>query len=553
MTTYQLCYTLTLQSGAVIATRAEDPNLVSSDGSIPGSNIMGAAAAAYIERIIGSGKAHHDNQFVSWFLRDGLRFLPAYPVDTTDINFPVRMLPAPLSVFKQKSQPGTVYDLSDSYSLCSVQEQNIQLLGLSGYVRQSERSFVTYEPKRTMAYHNARPNRLKGHADDGEGGVFVYESLQAGQSFMGYILGSKEDLIKFIDVTGWTGESTVLNIGRSVSAEYGGKALLKWKYPLPKAFTREPEGISQDAKPDRLNQIVVTLLSPMIVRDSGGRFIPSFSHNGFLHALSMALKGSGLTPIRVNRAYCRQTIVGGYVRAWNLPRPQCAALAAGSVLVVDVEGDPDPSYAWVDAEQQSLGLRTGEGFGRFVIDWHTPLRINTTQKLLPPNITRPANLGAVQEKLTVIYKATRLRILLDAAASLGRDDGSNEMQEVLSQISPAQLGRLIHTLRGTDGMRHLKTLLEGVRVPAQEQMRAVRIAGQNKRSLWDVLHHPQLTSRIVHKVPQHSQVLHDELQVPDIDALDETVQEYNRVYLLNLCVQMSRHKRHANALRKGKL
>lgn len=490
---HQLRYTLTLQQPAVLSTLAGNPNLVQSEGFIPGSALWGAAAAACIRSSSGrlsAGNAHLDPDFRRWFVAGDLRFLNAYV--GRDVE-PGRLLPVPLSI-QQEKNGNLLYDLSRADHLASATRQGIALRGVEGFCRLEGTLLLRSEPRRQLRYHHHRPDRLKGRPTGDDGAIFVYQSLEAGQVFHGRILGSTADLRALLQATGWDAGEARVELGRSRTAGYGGEALLRFvtatgggetddggipggeeaegsPAPVaPEAFFREVAGAAASPANDDLlphgGLLTLTLLSACVGRDGGGRPAAELP----LDELTAVLAVSGLRLEAVERAYVRPVWLGGYSGVWKLPRPQCPALAPGSVFVLKVNGDPGARHSLRAFEQHSLGERTGEGFGRFVLQWHTPCAIDTLAEehlaLQPDLPTEPA-----PEMFGAIYQEARGRMLSDAVRVLALNDATR-FAKGLGAVSPTQVGRLLHLLQSPDGLQDLAGLLGPPAVVVAEWLRS---------------------------------------------------------------------------------
>jgi CRISPR-associated protein Csx10 len=532
---HQLRYTLELRRPAILAAQTENPNFVLSQGYVPGSALLGAAAAAFIANAangVTPGQAHHKSDFASWFLRGNVMFLNAYPADASGR----RLLPSPLSLLSDKVASHEIFDLSDPVRLALAQTEERRLIPISGYAHFEQSNLSIGEPRKRVRYHHARPNRMKGRADENEGSLFVYEALESGQKMAGRILGEDTVLQQFLQATGWGKGDINIWFGRSRTAEYGGDAILHLQSTSPEPFKREPEDGAAAEETIQPGSLVVTLLSPLISRSETAR-LAVFP----LDELAAALHDSGVTPHRVERSYCRQIWIGGYSRIWNLPRPQLPAFAAGSVFVIEMKGKPDAKFKLAFAEMHSLGERTGEGFGRIALNWHTPLSIEKREdeavKLWKPPLP---NTKTPPAAFLHIYRESRCRLLMDSARSRGLEHG-NQFKPLSPEegVAASQLGRVIHTLRNTQGMETLKALLTSLRRPAKEQLSASRMNG---KSLLEVLSNYKERPG---DIQQYLDVSKPDAvsNLPEDHEIGMSNEELARVYLLSLCSQMARLKR----------
>jgi CRISPR-associated protein Csx10 len=534
---HQLALRLRLTRPAVMAAIASNPNLVSSEGYISGSSLWGAAASGFIANPVNGVKprlAHADDTFRAWFLRDRLRFLNAYPVDQDTGE---RLLPAPLSLQSQKGNESVVHDLADSSVLGRVMEEHTALEGISGFVRLEGRTAYVAEPARHLHYHEWRPDRMKGRPTETAGALFLYESLEPEQVFSGRILGVEEDLVRFRAAVGWTEPETRIRIGRSRTAQYGGDAVITFDSDRPEPFpgevARPVHGEVEGATLTPRERLVLTLLSPLIVRDLGGRPAARLP----LIDLNRALGGTGLKVEGIERSYTRLIWVGGYASVWNLPRPQCPALAAGSVFVLRLSGVLLQPLPLRQFESHSLGIRTGEGFGRFTVDWHNSARINERKK---GHVRREKVVRTEQPpaQFLHIYRESRRR-LLESAVRLAGLRRARDFEATLHAISPSQVGRLNHLLHAPDGLDRIVDLLRRARRQAREQLQACRSEGVTLlQTLERLAGDPGSVYRYCGSVPDPGDWPLE--QPPDGDP---PAAELARLYLQSLCAELARLKR----------
>lgn len=438
---YQISYEAKLNSEVLIRTTDGDPNLVESAKFLPGSALCGAIANWLI---LENKLTAQDARFQSWFLKGELSFLNGYLYQFYSPNGLTRQrfLPCPLSLRKDKTKPKNLFDISiptkDEVSL------PVNTTGVSGFIYLEGSSVYLGSVEAHYNYHTTRQNnRRYGRATGEGGGVFVYEALQPNQTFAGYILGSQTDLNELVDLVGQkTGSGNYsriqLQIGRSRAVQYGGDVTLQLGQVQP--FRRE---IASPQSNKNVSQIVLTLLSPLLARASNGYSKLSLP----LEQLATRLGYGEQEKIKIINAYQRSVTVGGYSTIWQLPRPQQTALAAGSVFILALPR-PLRTNEFSHLEAIGLGERTGEGFGRFVLDWHgqvndlTGYEIQTDASWLQTVPThKPAELVAM---IDGIIQAEWLR----HAERVGLSDANHFIHDKISgkaalkEVSPALLGRL---------------------------------------------------------------------------------------------------------------
>jgi CRISPR-associated Csx10 family RAMP protein len=493
--THELRYNFKLNNPAVFSKRDGDPNVVQSDDFVPASAIWGALAAKYITTQ-GRTKedAHEDADFRKWFLRGDLRFLNSYPVATHE-DQAVRLLPTPLSIEKEKKS-NKLFDLA----ACAIEgdepENPTKRLGGFSYLTTKE----LYQPEGGITtqfyYHNNRfqpINRLKGRSDEGEGSIFVYEALQAGQEFAGRIIGEKAELISLCQKLNWNVYNNLqLSLGRSRNTQYGGAGELKLdaihnstdenQTVKPLEFTGEIGDKRIDS-----NYLIVTLTAPLLLQDDYGNPSTDFPMTELANRLNLKLIPE--------KSFARTITIGGYSAVWRLPRPQWTGFAAGSVFIFKMEGQKPAGWTeqFVGAETKGLGIRTGEGFGSFVLNWHgsqTDLTSKSIKKVEPvkPGEIPPASLKKLVAAL--VQKAWLEKIRLSAIRS-----AKNYVSALNSDkaVTPALLSRLEMRFRGLKAgdeipvpeKDRLPKILADLKKPARERL--VYTRNDEKKPLLDFL------------------------------------------------------------------
>ncbi len=362
--THLLRYRIMLTAPAVIPMADGDPNIVMTRRDVPGSNIWGAAAWCYLSQ---PNHTSEDNAFRHAFLDGSLRFLAAYPeADDSEASneMPQRMIPIPHSIRKFKKNEELV-DFVEQLP----EEDPIKRLDQS-YAIISEGSLRTQAVKTELNYHHARAkNRRIGRALGAEaaegadrGAFFTYEAIEAGQSFQGAVLSSKDDLK---NLQSWLQEGQI-RIGRSRSAQYG-EAKFKWLDDKPQELNGRVEwdGFVEQQSPDASDPgkcLIITSLSPLLIVNDYGHPEARFPEDELAEAL-----GLETSELKLCSSYTRTEVIGGYNSHLRLPRQQWPAIAPGSIFVFKAEKTLDQKHL-LQLEHNGLGLRKGEGFGRIAVN-----------------------------------------------------------------------------------------------------------------------------------------------------------------------------------------
>jgi CRISPR-associated protein Csx10 len=345
-------FRITSLSPLLFASNTGDPNMVATLDYIPGTHLRGMFANEYIKRKGLGVKAHEDSTFYNWFLKGDLKFTNAYIVQKNN-NEIHGLFPIPLSIQCEKGKEEEAYDL-----LLQDEESDKQTVPISGYGRidksNSDKKKVLYkkEVKKSLNFHHAR-DREKGVSK--EGYIFNYESIDENQTFEGYIIGNDEVLTQFIDFIKELNKD-VFYLGRSKNNQYG-----KVKFEI---ISTQPEEFLSEIKIEQgyLDNVIITLLSDTIIYNENG-----YSTTNLIDLENELKKHLG-QKVKIKKAFIRQTDQEGFVSVWKLKTPSEVCFKAGSCFLLENLEDADIEKL-KELQKTGIGMRTHEGFGRFVVGW----------------------------------------------------------------------------------------------------------------------------------------------------------------------------------------
>jgi CRISPR-associated protein Csx10 len=446
----------------VLATSfAGDPNSDVSYPYLPGSILRGALIGKYL-RIKQQQELNLADPLVKNLFFDDRQssYLNAYPVSQSGC----RTLPIPRSWVKEKGQepPLEAYDFSIEINE-DLESPKPLGKGFWSYAKGGGNKKINlYQPSKRINIHNAR-DRSKGRGTEGEGQVFRYEAIDAGEIFEGIIIcpsnyiSEVEKLLKNQDF--W--------LGGSQSAGYGHVRIIYEILDKP-----WQESLTQPDVED--NELHITLLSDMILRDEMGQV--TASPDLLVKAIS-AKVGVELDFHRNRRSYLGQSTIGGFNRKWGLPLPQTSALAMGSVLVLTGKLTLEMIQ---QLESEGIGERRIDGFGRLAINsWQQESFDIVKLDEASPDLSE---ITLVESELDIISTVAqrilhqRLEILLQKRAS--------ELS-IRGNISNSQLSRLRFTAResiSTGDSLVLISLLDSLPNNALEQFNHAQVDGQSLMS-----------------------------------------------------------------------
>ena len=441
---------MTLTAPCLIAHRELDENSVTTKPYLPGASLRGALAAA-MER---QGMTPDD--LADLIAGGRVRFLNAYPV--AGDNNARRALPTPITWRRDKSP------LLDDHE-AGPQDEVLALLGPDER-DEDEEGAQQRQPVGTLFYapapggrhtpaetttrartHQSRDSATGTTSTGGNDNVFVYEALEAGETFQGYIaLTESKDWEPIHNAL----FREPLLLGRSGRAGYGGLPVCK--VLSPEGVPRESGGLNGTILAGR--RFTVRLTSDAVLRDPAtGQHDP--------HGLREALARHFRNLAEVIGAAVAPTSAQGYSRLWRTELPTVPAAAMGSVALLEAKCSIPPDE--VDRLQsEPLGERTPDGYGCFIIE---PIPTDSEDKVgelflnaAPAPAPAPQPPGPEPPELVEAQKrlfALCLRCLLAESALLASAEARN-------MPPPSLLGRLRVPLRDTSAWRQTwRDWLEG--------------------------------------------------------------------------------------------
>jgi CRISPR-associated protein Csx10 len=357
-------YRIDLLEPTLVTSLQGDPNSAVAFDYLPGSVLRGILIGKYLDS---KPTDASDDTLRRLFFDGTTRYLNGYPLDAYD--HPGR--PVPASWQQVKGEEREIFDFA-----VEVQddEQQWQLVPASFYT-QSGKIVRLIRPARNIAVHTQRTARF-GRAmpelrladnaqasgrftrwleeDEIPGAVYRYDALAAGQTFQSAIICDNDDdetTLRNVmqDLTG--GHVT---IGGSRSGGYG-----RARISLIDNGDSNRDA-TEDAEDPPEGKLIVTLQSDVLLRDERGQFAvdPELLRRVLGRHLGVELK--------LEDAFLKAEVIGGFNRKWGLPLPQTLAAHMGGVLVFK---DPDCNPTLLDnLEARGIGERRAEGFGRIAFN-----------------------------------------------------------------------------------------------------------------------------------------------------------------------------------------
>lgn len=334
----------------VISQKNNTTVLTNSADYISGSILRGMLAGMYIRKFGGGDQVHEDAAFQRLFLSSDVRFVDANPLAGGQRSFAL-----PFSLMKEKVN-GDVQDI------LFAKDSQKGYKGLNGYGIVSDGNICMAHVGKSVSLHmsrNLENERISGKSEEGH--IFNYEAIDAGQSFAGEIIGSREALQEMSEKLFSENECFVY-IGRSKYSQYG-----RCRLSASGVQDVDYTGMIRDAI-DEKGLLALRADTP---------YLPEWQNvDAAVSLQELADKLSDICPgmsfaVQGASVVSKQVTIANFVQVWNLKRAEEPALAAGTVFQLACQSDD--GTGWTDeaveaVEQLLLGglsRRSSEGFGQF--------------------------------------------------------------------------------------------------------------------------------------------------------------------------------------------
>lgn len=459
---HYLSYEVKLLSDSLIVNNHSDGNMVRTYEYIPGTTMLGVFANQYIKNKIDKNlnkNAHLDEKFFRYFLKGELIFTNAYLVVENEDKDKKQFYPTPLSVHAEKK------DYQNLYNLAYDENINTSTKPLGGFSEINDGYIIKKSVYKKLNFHHQRDDRLKGSSKDGT--IFIYESLQKGQTFCGRIIGKKEQLHEIKQLFG---EQCEIRIGRSKQTQYG-RALLTLSEIEPNLPSNTIDAISENE-----NKVALVLRSPTILLNENG--YPEVSIKllyeylkEFLHDVNFEI---------VNQ-FAKVEYVENYVSVWQMKKPRDAAFSAGSVFILSF---PDGLNESIKnnlnfIEMNGIGERRHEGFGNIKISPIEKFYQFDNEELDEGIIDKPDYKPT--NNFEIISKQILKEAILNSIESLAYFDAGRFK---VNRLNNSLLGRLENMLVNSETFDDFLVKLEQLKKQAKDQLYK---CNDDRQTLYDYL------------------------------------------------------------------
>ena len=333
---YKIKISIKTLSPVVMSSMSNTTIMTETHSAFSGSIIRGVLATRYIENKNLGDKAFQDTEFLKIFY-GGLKFLPANPeVDGK------RSIVIPQSL--QAGKKGTPAE-NDVQDLLSTTENLKGYKSLKGYCVIDGDNFIPVKVKKNIFMHMSRSGeseRLAGRSING--GIYNYESIDAGQIFQGAIYGDKALLEKLMDGLKLKGGKLNANIGRSRFTQYG-KCSLTFSNieQIHYSLFPNPYSLRLSSPLIPINDIFIS--AEKVLQEEVVNVINKLCGTKFI----------------LGKIFASSVEIENFVVNWGMKRPRVMALAAGTVFELLGDNLPDDIG---DIFYNGFGIRTEEGFGQ---------------------------------------------------------------------------------------------------------------------------------------------------------------------------------------------
>lgn len=473
MNMHQIHYRIKTLSPILLTRMTGDRNMVSTLDYIPGSTVLGIFAKKYIEQNK-LEKAHVDHYFYQSFLNSGLCFTNAY-LTRNDGKDNTAYYPTPFSINSSKKNDADIFDLIIKY------KEDTENIG--NYCRIKDDGINFISAKKSINFHHARDNRLKGHSD--EGIIFNYESLDPWQEFSGWIIGKQTDLNTIL---GLIDSPMKINIGRSRHIQYG-EGELELIFDNPDTTISEITALDPTIMK---NPFILTFWSPAIFYNECG--FPSTSLLAFKNYLSSYL-GVHHETIHITNSFKKSETIENFISIWQLKRPSDVCIKAGSCFEIEIDDLNDRiKNSLAELQVAGIGERTGEGLGRFLINMQSKEKYKS-QNIIDQENKIPS--GNIPEITQTIIKNVIIKSCLTLAEVQALKDCQGFCRRKDRIPTNSLLGKLILIVKESKDVDHLinkvselpSTATDNIRNCKNDQVNLLEFIKTSEAHITDILNY----------------------------------------------------------------
>lgn len=372
--------------------------------------------------------------FRQWFLEGNLGFSNAYLVYNGTQSKKHLLYPTPLFIHSNK-QKDRLFSLIE-YSA----EDSRQVV--RGYACIEDGELIKKEPEKTINFHLVRNansttarDRIDGHVKDE--GIFHYQTLEVGQEFHGYLLGSKDNLEAF---QSYFRDKPEIRLGRSINTQYG-SCRITFSEIKENAISLDDSLLGEDENSGlKDNQLLLYFVSPVVLYNDYG--YTSVSTENLARILEQRL-GLDKGAIELSKSFAREMESNSFIAHWKMPEPTIRGWAPGSSFLLQFKVDIDKSLKErINAlMQEGLGEKRHLGFGQLRFVSSLPEVKHYYASDIKDEFAKPNNISPLAERIIrQIYADYWDRIVLTTATWRANEFYKKNNEKV--RLSSSLLGRL---------------------------------------------------------------------------------------------------------------
>lgn len=347
----QLRLEITTKSPVIITSEDSAQVLIGTKTYFTGTMIRGMLAELFIKKQDLGTTAHEHEGFRNLFFNK-LVFTNAYPEVQGE-----RCFPLPKSL--QRNKKGT--------KIIALLDNNGEpgFKGFSGMGVIKENKVHLASVGSSIHFHMSRQGdteRFQGKSNDG--GIYNYESIDAGQTFIAYVYGEEEELKRLESGLPWDKNQLSVRCGRSRRTGYGLCQIRKGKIEdIPCNVKAVAKSIAEK------ETLCLRLDSTLLGTQRLGATV--YGINGVGQTVLEELKsifGEKIDSVDTlsKAAFGSMEKVQGFVGIWGVYRPEAMGLSAGSILQIKTQGKwtKEELYTLHEILHRGIGERCEEGFGQ---------------------------------------------------------------------------------------------------------------------------------------------------------------------------------------------
>lgn len=461
---HKLEFKLTTLQPVIIPKVQGDQNFVSTKNYIPGSSLLGFFAKEYLKTKTA------DANFYKMFTEGNIQFLNSYMIDSEGNKY----LPPPHSI--QKTNSDEVFDFINELS--SDIEKTSSFKEYLRINNDDEEESINQIYKKTVSTElNFHHERDYERGSSKKSVIFHYEAISPNQTFMGYLIGEKDQLLEFMK---FFPEFFKLNsyheiyIGRSKKTQYG-LCKLEFLHSNKNDFLKlNPASSYLDTQIDLdEEEIILTFLSDTIFLNQYGYATTDVNE----------IQNQYFPNLRIEKVYIKSAREESFVSVWKCKRPSEVSISAGSSFLLKVNKNNKNFLEKI--LQSGLGKRNSEGFGQVILNWQNQNKYQYEKELENNKriISKPNNSKVPEFTQMLIEKALNKQI-----ENILKNIALDQIENVSRTPTNSMLGKL-HSLLLLEGykkglLEYLNLLSQEKSKPAFKQVEKCRIGN---RTLFDFL------------------------------------------------------------------